>query len=130
MDTNIKPFSGYPFCRQLQSNRKDNLAGITWQQATTSVGTFNTIATLVYHMHYYVDTVLKVLQGGQLNASDTLSFSHLPIPSQYYWNKLPDKVWADAEDFDSMVELLPEDKFWENFSDNKYRNCYRIFMAL
>lgn len=33
------------------SNLKDNLADITWQQATTQVYSFNSIATLVYHMN-------------------------------------------------------------------------------
>ena len=49
-------------------NLKDNLAGVTWQQATTQVYTFNTIATLVHHMNYYVSAVLKVLQGQPLSA--------------------------------------------------------------
>ena len=36
------------------SNLQDNLSGLTWKQATTKVYSFNTIATLVYHMNYYV----------------------------------------------------------------------------
>ena len=32
------------------SNLKDNLKDVSWQQATTKVYTFNTIATLVYHI--------------------------------------------------------------------------------
>ncbi len=52
------------------SNLKDHLAGVTWQQAITQVYSFNTIATLVYHMNYYVSAVLKVLQGNPLDASD------------------------------------------------------------
>jgi len=43
------------------SNLKDNLLDVTWQQATTQVYSFNTIATLVFHMNYYVSAVLKVL---------------------------------------------------------------------
>jgi hypothetical protein len=31
------------------SNLKDNLADVTWQQATTKVRSFNTIVALVYH---------------------------------------------------------------------------------
>ena len=35
-------------------NLKETLEGLSWQQATTQVNGFNTIATLVYHMNYYV----------------------------------------------------------------------------
>jgi hypothetical protein len=58
------------------SNLKDNLAGISWQHATTKVYSFNTIMDLVYHMNYYVSAVLKVLQGGSLDAHDRNSFDH------------------------------------------------------
>jgi hypothetical protein len=106
-------------------NLKDSLADITWQQATTQVYNLNTIVTLVYHMSYYVSAVLKVLQGEPLNASDKFSFDHPPIHSQEDWQKLLDKVWADAEKFAILVELLPESKLLENFEDGKYGNYYR-----
>jgi hypothetical protein len=47
-------------------NLKENLADVTWQQATTQVYSFNTIAALVYHINYYIDTILKVLHGEPL----------------------------------------------------------------
>lgn len=107
------------------SNLKDNLADVSWQQAVTKVYDFNTIATLVYHTHYFVQAVLKVLQGEALNASDTLSFSHPPIQSQQDWEQFLEKVWADAESFAALVEKLPEHILWEDFSDSKYGNYYR-----
>ena len=107
------------------SNLKDHLADITWQQATTQVYSFNTIATLVYHMNYYVSAVLKVLQGEPLNARDKYSFDHPPILSQQDWEKLLDKTWTDAENFVSLIEQLPESKLGETFSDEKYGNYYR-----
>lgn len=64
------------------SNLKDTLASVTWQQATTQVYSFNSIATLVYHINYYVSAVKKVLEGEALNAKDELSFNHPPIQSQ------------------------------------------------
>jgi len=59
-------------------NLKDSLADVSWQQATTQVYSFNTIATLVYHTNYYVSAVLKVLQGGPLDSIDKYSIT-LPI---------------------------------------------------
>ena len=107
------------------SNLKDNLADVTWEQATTKVYTFNTIATLVYHSHYYVSAVLKVLQGGPLVAKDEYSFTHPPIHSQQDWENLLNKVWTDAENFASLVEQLPESRLWENLTDEKQGNYYR-----
>lgn len=106
-------------------NLKDSLADITWQQATTKVYSFNTIATLVFHTNYYVSAVLKVLQGEQLNAKDTYSFEHPPILSKEDWENLLHKTWADAGTFASLVEQLPESKLNETFCDEKYGNYYR-----
>mgnify|MGYP003508464913 CR=1 FL=1 len=106
-------------------NLKDTLAGITWQQATTQVYTFNTIAVLVFHMNYYVHAIIKVLQGGPLDAHDKYSFELPPIQSEQDWQQLLNKTWADAETFASLVEQLPEEKLGDIFSDEKYGSYYR-----
>jgi len=106
-------------------NLKEHLEGLTWQQATTQVHGCNSIAVLVYHMHYYVGAAMKVLQGGPLDASDKYSFDCPPIQSQADWEKLLDKTWSDAEIFAGLIEQLPESKLWEDFSNNKYGNYYR-----
>ena len=107
------------------SNVKDNLDGVTWQQATTRVYSFNTIATLVYHTNYYIGAVTKVLQGEPLHAKDEYSFNHPPIQSQKDWEELLYKTWADAENFAALIEQLPESKLWEDFTEKKYGNYYR-----
>jgi uncharacterized damage-inducible protein DinB len=107
------------------SNLKDNLADLTWRQATTQVYSFNTIATLVYHMSYYVSAALKVLKGEPLDAKDKYSFDHQPILSQEDWEKLLDKTFTDAENFAGLIEQMPESKLWEDFTDKKYGNYYR-----
>ncbi len=106
-------------------NLKDNLADVTWQQAIAQVYSINTIATLVYHMNYYVSAVAKVLQGGPLDAKDKYSFDHPPIHSQEDWEKLLEKTWTDAEIFAGLIERLPESKLEETFVDEKYGNYYR-----
>jgi len=106
-------------------NLKENLADVTWQQATTKVYSFNTIAILVYHMNHYVSVIMKVLQGEPFNASDKYRFGCPPILSQEDWEKLLDKTWADAENFAALIEKLPESKLWEDSYKNKYGNYYR-----
>ena len=68
------------------SNVKEQLADVTWQQATTQVQSFNTIATLAFHISYFVSVVTKVLEGGPLEGNDKLSFAHPPINSQEDWS--------------------------------------------
>lgn len=106
-------------------NLKETLADVDWQQAITKVHSFNTIATLVFHTNYYVSAVLKVLEGGPLDAHDRFSFDLPAIQSQEDWEKLLNKSFSEAERFAVLVEQLPESKLNENFTDEKYGNYYR-----
>jgi uncharacterized damage-inducible protein DinB len=106
-------------------NLKDTLADVNWQQATAEVDSLNSIAKLVFHIHYYVDAVLKVLQGGPLDAHDKYSFDLPPIQSQEDWEVLVQNCWADAEKFACLIEQLSEPQLGENFSEEKYGTYYR-----
>jgi hypothetical protein len=106
-------------------NLKDSLAGITWQQATTKVYSLNTIAAIVYHINYYVSAVLKVLEGGPLDAHDKYSFDLPLIQSQEDWEKLLNKTWTDAKNFADLIEQLPGSKLENDFSEKKYGSYYR-----
>jgi hypothetical protein len=106
-------------------NLKDSLADVDWQMATAKLLSFNTIASLVFHSNYFVSAVIKVLEGGPLDAHDKYSFDCPPIHSQEDWESLLNKTWKDAEAFANLIEQLPETKLWETFSDDKYGNYYR-----
>ena len=110
-------------------NLKETLADVTWQQATIQVHNFNTISMLVYHINYFVDAVVTVLQGEQLTAHDKYSFDLSPILSQQDWEKLLDKTWINAETFAGLVEQLPENKLWENFQIKNTETITEIFMG-
>lgn len=112
------------------STLKQHLDGVTWQQATTQVHDFNTIATLVYHMHYYVAGVSKVLDGEPLNTKDELSFNHPPIQSEADWQNMLNLFWADAEKFAAQIEQLPEAKLWETFTAPAYGNYFRNLQGI
>jgi hypothetical protein len=106
-------------------NLKESVEGITWQQATKQVYTFNSIATLVFHMNYYVSAVLKVFQGEVLDAKDIYSFNLPPILSKTDWENLLNKTWADAETLANLVENLPDTVLEEIFVEEKYGSYYR-----
>lgn len=107
------------------ANLKDSLADVTWQQATTQVYNFNTIATLTYHVNYFISVVLKVLEGGPLTGDDKLSFSHPPIRSQEDWDNMLNRIWTEAEQFANLVEQLPDSKLEEIFEKEKYGTYFR-----
>ena len=112
------------------SNLKDNLTDVTWEEAIKPVYSFNTIAQLVFHMNYFVDVALNVLEGSPLKGNDKLSFDLPPIQSGEDWEKLLNKTWADANNFANLVEKLPEHKLWEDFTDKKYENYYRNIQGI
>jgi hypothetical protein len=112
------------------SDLKMHLADVTWQEATTKIQDFNTIATLVFHANYYVSGILPVLQGGTLEISDKFAFTHPPINSEADWQKMLEKTWSEAEIFANLVEKLPDSKLAETFIDEKYGNYFRNLQGI
>lgn len=111
-------------------NFKDTLADVNWQQATTKLGSLNTIAALVYHVGYFVKAIRNVLEGNPLDAHDKFSFDCPPIQSQADWERLQAGVWSDVEALARLIEQLPEEKLSEDFWDSKYGSYYRNFHGL
>jgi hypothetical protein len=104
---------------------KDALEDVNWLQATTSVHKLNTIAVLVFHIHYYIVAVKEVLQAKPLNAHDKYSFDAPAITSEKEWQHLISKVYADVEATTLLIEGLPDEQLWEDFVLEKYGNYYR-----
>ena len=104
---------------------KDVLEDVNWLQATTSVHKLNTIATLVFHIHYYIIAVKDVLQGKPLNAHDKYSFDAPPLSSESQWQQMLLKVYADVEAVTLLIEALPEEQLGQDFVLEKYGNYYR-----
>jgi hypothetical protein len=106
-------------------NLKDTLADIHWQDATTKLPNLNSIASLVFHINYYVAPVIKVLQGEALVASDKFSFGLPAITSENDWQKMLKKVFKEAELLATQIEKLDEAILSENFTDVKYGSYYK-----
>ena len=106
------------------------LKDIDWMMATAKINDFNTIAQLVFHVDYYIDVTLKILQGGPLDAHDKFSFDCPEIKTEEDWEKLKKKLFSDAEAYASIIEQLPESKFTEVFCMEKYGNYYRNIHGL
>jgi len=107
------------------TNYKDQLSNVTWKQATTKIGSLNTIAALTFHVNYYISGILNVFEGGSLEIKDKYSFELPPITSQEDWEELLNTMWTNAEKFADMVELMPDKKLDEVFVDTKYGSYQR-----
>lgn len=102
------------------TNYKDQLSKLTWKQATTKIGSLNTIAALSYHINYYLKGVLDVYGGGPLEIRDKYSFDMPPISSKEEWEVLLKDLLSNAELFANHLEQMSDEKLEDIFVDEKY----------
>lgn len=107
------------------TNFKDQLSDISWEQATTKIADLNTIAMLTFHIDYYIAGLINVFEGGDLEIRDKYSFDLPPVESQLQWGNLLNKFWTDAEKFADLLEKIPDSKMNEVFVDEKYGTYLR-----
>ncbi|MEM6768147.1 MAG: DinB family protein [Bacteroidota bacterium] len=107
------------------SSFKDHLGDVSWEQATTKIPSFNTIAALVYHVNYYMEAILMVFREGKLNASDRESFNHPPITSKEEWEAMVARMYENVEAFAGEVEKLTNEQMAEDFWENKFGSLFR-----
>ena len=112
------------------TNFKQQLSDISWEQAIRKIGSLNTIAALTFHVDYYIAGIVNVLEGGSLDIRDKYSFDMPPVQSQGDWDRLRDKLWNDAEKFAKLVEQMPAEKLSEVFTDEKYGSYQRNIDAM
>lgn len=112
------------------TNYYDQLNNLNWEIATASFKSFNTIAVLAQHIHYYIKGINNVLKGGTLDIRDKFSFDFPPIESQSDWDNFLANFWKDTEEFASRIEKMPEEKLKEDFVDDKYGHYRRNIDAM
>lgn len=107
------------------TNYKEQLANVSWQQAIHKVGSLNTIAALTYHINYYLAGLLSAFETGKLEIRDKYSFDLPPIQSEKDWNKLVSDFLSNSEKFASAVEQMNDNIFDMPFIDEKYGSYLR-----
>lgn len=112
------------------TNFKKELGNVSLSMANTQVGSFNTIALLTFHIHYYVQGVLQVLEGGDLTIKDKYSFDMKPLSSEEEWEGVKQQLLSDAERFVMLIEQMPEEKLRSDFINPTYGNYLRNIDAL
>lgn len=112
------------------TNYQLQLSNVTWQQAINKIESLNTIASLTFHINYYIAGVLNVLRGGTLDIKDKYSYDMLPITSQGEWEKLKQSLFDNSNQFALAIEQLSNEKLNAVFVDPKYGTYQRNLDAL
>lgn len=112
------------------SNLKDQLSDISWEEALKKPHSLNSIATLNFHINYFIKALIDVLEGRKLDSKDELSFDHPEINNQADWNNMLTEIWKDAELCIQLVEEFPNERLSEVFTDEKYGNYYRNILGI
>lgn len=102
------------------TNFRQALSDVAWEQANRQVGDLNTIAALTFHIGYYIGGVLEVFEGGPLAIRDKYSFDFPPIESQADWERLQASLWERSERFAEAVERMSDEQLDAGFVDEKY----------
>ncbi|MEM6967589.1 MAG: DinB family protein, partial [Bacteroidota bacterium] len=114
----------------IATNLKTEIADVNLDQATTKVGTLNTIAALAYHVNYYIAGLIEVFEGDQLNIRDKYSFDLPPLKTETEWDNLKKKIWQDAERFAELVEQMPDEKLFTGFVKEEYGTYFRNIVGM
>ncbi|MBO9671877.1 MAG: DinB family protein [Sphingobacteriaceae bacterium] len=112
------------------TNYKDQLENISWEQAIHQVADLNTIAALTFHINYYLSGLLQVFRGGPLTIKDQYSFDLPPLRSAHDWKQLTASFLANSADFVQEVVQMPEEQLDEVFVDVKYGSYLRNIEAV
>lgn len=107
------------------TNFKQQLQNVNWQQAIQKVGNLNTIAALTFHINYYLEGLLNAFETGRLEISDKFSFDLPPITAESDWNKLVTDLLNNSERFAAKVEQMDDSLFDQPFIDKKYGTLLR-----
>lgn len=114
----------------ISTNFKAQLEDVSLQEATTKIGTLNTIGALAFHVNYYVAGVLQVLEGGSLDIRDKYSFDYPPFETEEDWKKMVDKTCSDAEKFADLIEKMSDEQLEADFVNEKFGNYLRNLLGM
>lgn len=111
------------------TNIKEQITSVSWQQAIQKVENLNTIALLTFHINYYLKGLINVFEGGNLEIKDKYSFDMTEIASEYDWNNLVNEFLINAENFINHVEKMDDNLLNQSFVKEEYGSYFRNIEA-
>lgn len=112
------------------TNFKEQLERINWEQAVQNIDSLNTIAAITFHVNYYLAGLIKVFNGGKLEISDKYSYDLPPIQSSEDWQKLVNEFLSNAEIFCAQIEGIDDTQLDQPFINEKYGSYNRNIEAV
>lgn len=112
------------------TNYKEQIQAISWQQATHEIAGLNSIAALTYHINYYLEGLLYAFEKGALTISDKYSFDMPPITQEAEWQSLVADFLRNAEAFANRVSTGDDKQLDEIFIDERYGSYLRNIEAV
>ncbi len=112
------------------TNFKDQLTGLSWQEATRQIGPLNTIAALTFHIYYYIGGIARFFETGTLDIRDQFSFDAPPIQSPEDWETRLNDLWAKSDQLADAIERLSEEQLEATFVKEQYGTYRRNIEGL
>jgi len=107
------------------TNYKEQLLKLNWEQAVAKIEDLNSIAALTYHVNYYLSGLLQVFNGGKLEIRDKYSFDLPPITDENDWKLLRDRFFENSGSFIQHVGRMTDEQLQAPFVDEKYGSYLR-----
>lgn len=107
------------------TNMKEQIESVNWNQAIQQIDSLNTIAALTFHINYYLGGLVEVFDGGKLEIQDKFSFDMPPIQSESDWKKLVANFNSNATRIIEQVKKMTDNKLDEPFVNEKYGTYQR-----
>ena len=107
------------------TNYKNQIDGLDWEDAIKKFENLNSIALLVFHANYYLGGLIEVFLGGPLEIRDKYSFDMPDIRSEGEWLEMKKSFLNNANRFIEEVKKFDDNKLNEPFVDVKYGSYHR-----
>jgi uncharacterized damage-inducible protein DinB len=102
------------------TNFSDQLKSLTLQHALQKPGGANSIASLVFHVNYYLEGLIEAFDKGVLGISDKYSYDMPHLEKEREWEEMVNALLRNAELFARKVEALAEETLDGPFIDPRY----------
>ncbi|MEL6588740.1 MAG: DUF1572 domain-containing protein [Bacteroidota bacterium] len=102
------------------TNVQSQLEQTNLELATKKLGEHNSLAALLFHITYYIEAQLKVLEGGPLDAHDRFSYDVPDFANEAEWETFKAQSLQLAERYIKAVEGLSEEAILQHMADPKY----------
>lgn len=112
------------------TNIKEQLADISWQQATQKINPLHSIAELTFHLHYFIEGTIEVFEGRDLTIRDKYSWDMPAIASEETWQNLLKRLYSNSEKYATHVEALSDEQLNNNFVRQEYGSYERNIQGM